>query len=107
MIKINSIIYCLFVIVVITSCTNAIEKPNNSIAFTSNQIVNLAKQVERAQAIGNLSEKKGDEYLDLLIQANDLLKSTSNNFNNLELCEDLKSKLECVDNILFNVEKGL
>jgi hypothetical protein len=80
------------------------EKPNNATAYTSDQILAVAKQVERAQALGSLSEEKGDEYLTLLIRANDLLDTANNTFNDIELCAGSATKFQCIDSILATVE---
>jgi len=91
----------------ITGCAMFQEKPNNATAFTSDQIVAVAKQVERAQALGALSESKGDEYLILLIRANNLLSGTSDFYGDIAACETSTSRFQCIDSILSTVEEGL
>lgn len=83
------------------------EKPNNAAAFTSDQIVNLAVQVERAQANGLLSEVEGDEYLAMLLKANALLQDGSQAVNEIELCGEGQSRVQCIDQILQTVEAAL
>lgn len=84
-----------------------LDKPNNALAFTSDQILNLAVQVERAQASHVLSEEDGDEYLGLLIQANGLLGGAVTTFGGIEVCKSSETKMQCIDAILIKVEGAL
>lgn len=83
------------------------EKPNSATAFTSDQFLTLAKQVERAQTLGSISEEKGDSYIDMLIRANDLLTETTEFYGDIEACTDSTTKFQCIDDILATVEKGI
>lgn len=96
----------LLLFVFLTGCALT-EKPNNATAFTSDQIVNLAVQVERAQAGGALSEEKGDEFLTLLLKANSLLQGGSVLYSDIELCSAAPTKFQCIDKVLSTVEGAL
>lgn len=93
--------------IILSGCAMFADKPNNTTAFTSDQIYNLAVQVERAQTNGIVSEEKGDEYLDLLLRANDLLRGAASTYTDISLCEDSESKFRCIDNILATVEGAI
>lgn len=96
-----------FLLVILSGCAMFAEKPNNATAFTSDQIVAVAKQVERAQALGALSESKGDEYLTLLIRANQMLSGTNEFYSDIAACETSTSKFQCIDSILATVEEAI
>lgn len=89
------------------SACAVIEKPNNSAAFLSNQIVTLAERVERAQAIGALSEADGDKYLGALLKANELLIDSRAIVGNIDACADTDTRLQCIDKVLSQVEGAL
>ena len=89
------------------SACSLIDKPNNTVAFTSNQIVALAERVERAQAIGALSEADGDKYLTALLKANTLLIDSRALVADVEACEATDTKLQCIDKVLAQVEQAL
>lgn len=95
------------VLILLLSGCGLMDKPNNAAAYTSDQILNLGTQVERAQTNGLLSEERGDEYLGLLIQANDLLGGTLSSFAGISECEDSETKFQCIDAILNKVEGAL
>lgn len=95
-----------FAFMMLTACA-LIDKPNNSLAFTSNQIVALAERVERAQAIGALSEAEGDRYLTALLRANTLLIDSKALVTDIEACEATDTRLQCVDKVLAQVEQSL
>lgn len=92
--------------VALTACA-LIGKPNNTVAFTSNQIVALAERVERAQAIGALSEADGDKYLSALLRANSLLIDSKALVTDIEACEATDTRLQCIDKVLAQVEQAL
>lgn len=89
------------------SACSIIDKPNNSAAFLSNQIVVLAERVERAQAIGALSETDGDRYLGALLRANELLIDSRALVTSIDVCADADSRLQCIDKVLATVEGAL
>lgn len=89
------------------SACSLIDKPNNTVAFTSNQIVALAERVERAQAIGALSEAEGDKYLTALLRANSLLIDSKALVTDIEACKATDTRLQCVDKVLEQVEAAL
>lgn len=93
-------------VMTLTACL-FIDKPNNAVAFTSNQIVALAERVERAQAIGALSEAEGDKYLTALLKANSLLIDSKALVTDIEACEATDTQLQCVDKVLAQVEQAL
>ncbi len=97
----------LLIIPLLVSCAMFAEKPNNATAFTSDQIVAVAKQVERAQALGALTEEKGDEYLALLLRANNLLEGTNNLYDDIAVCSTSATKFQCIDSIMEEVERAL
>jgi hypothetical protein len=88
-------------------CDLFVAKPNNATAFTSDQIVALAVKVEEAQAAGILSEEKGDYYIDILSQANSMLRGTLDTFKHIELCNESANKYQCIDSILISVQEIL
>lgn len=90
----------------LTACS-LIGKPNNTVAFTSNQIVALAERVEQAQAIGALSEVEGDRYLAALLKANSLLIDSKALVTDIEGCEATDTRLQCIDKVLAQVEQAL
>ena len=94
-------------LITLTGCELFADKPNNAAAFTSDQIVALAIQVDRAQEEGLVSEEKGDYYIELLIQANALLGGTLDTFNYLEECKTSETKYQCIDNIMVKVQEFL
>lgn len=95
-----------FAFMTLTACA-LIDTPNNTVAFTSNQIVALAERVERAQAIGALSESEGDKYLAALLKANSLLIDSEALVTDIEACEATDTQLQCVDKVLAQVEQSL
>ena len=95
-----------FAFMTLTACA-LIDKPNNTAAFTSNQIVALAERVERAQTIGALSETDGDKYLTALLRANELLIDTRALVTDIEACEATDTRLQCIDKVLAQVEQSL
>jgi hypothetical protein len=84
-----------------------IDKPNNTAAFASNQIVALAEQIERAQSMGTLSESEGDKYLAELLRANNLLIDSSVLVSGFSACDATDTRLKCVDKVLAQVEQAL
>ena len=99
--------YTLIAVLLLSGCAMFAEKPNNATAFTSDQLYAVAKQVERAQSFGKISEEKGDSYIDMLIRANDLLIDTSDFYGDIEACDDSETKFQCIDDILATVEEGI
>lgn len=97
----------IFLGVLALSACAVIDKPNNSTAFLSNQIVVLAERVERAQAIGALSETDGDKYLTALLRANELLIDSRAIVGNIEACSETDTRLQCIDKVLAQVEGAL
>jgi len=97
----------LLALCVVASCGNLADKPNNQTAFTSDQIVNIARLVEQAQARGDLSEAKGDAYISKLIFANELLGGTMSTFSQIEDCRESETKFQCIDALLSTVEGAL
>lgn len=96
----------MFVAVMFIACS-LIDKPNNTVAFTSNQIVALAEQIERAQSMGTLSESEGDKYLAELLRANSLLIDSSVLVSGFSACEATDTRLQCIDKVLAQVEQAL
>lgn len=97
----------IFLGVLALSACSVIDKPNNSAAFLSNQIVTLAERVERAQAIGALSESNGDKYLTALLRANELLIDSRAMVTGIDGCADTDTRLQCIDKVLSQVEGAL
>lgn len=95
-----------FAFMTLTACA-LIDKPNNTAAFASNQIVSLAERVERAQSTGALSEAEGDKYLTALLRANTLLIDSKALVTDIEACEATDTSLQCIDKVLANVEQSL
>lgn len=89
------------------SACSLIDKPNNTVAFASNQIVALAGRIEQAQTIGALSETDGDKYLTALLRANELLIDTRALVTDIEACEATDTRLQCIDKVLAQVEQAL
>ena len=83
------------------------NRPNNSIAYLSDQLVAVGKQVEIAQSRNQISEEKGDELIGKLLIGNKVLSGTVTSFIDIKECADSKNKLECADSILKSVEEGL
>jgi uncharacterized protein YdbL (DUF1318 family) len=97
----------LILAITLSACSLFEEKPNNAVGFTSDQIVVMAIQVEQAQSRGLISEETGDEYLTMLLKANDLLRGTTETFNDIEICKASEHKFQCIDSILTVIEESL
>ena len=91
----------------LAGCVGIAEKPNNTAAFTSDQIFNLALQVERAQATGSISETDGDRYLVMLLRANNMLADASSSYNDIPACHHSETRFQCIDAILAEIERAL
>lgn len=97
----------LLLIVMLSGCGLMVDKPNNAAAFTSDQILNLAVQVEKAQSEFMINEEDGDKLLLMLLKANRLLGGTLDTFNDIETCATAETKFQCIDSILSKVQGAL
>jgi len=100
-------ILVLILVLALSGCSLFEDKLNNAVAFTSDQIVTLALQVERAQSLGKISEPQGDKYLTWLIYVNELLRGSSETFNEIEICDTSQTKFQCIDAVMATIEEAL
>jgi hypothetical protein len=92
--------------ITLTACA-LIDKPNNSTALISGQIVSMAERIEQAQSVGTLSESTGDNYLKSLSDAHALLIDARATVSGVAGCQDTDTKYQCIDRVLAEIEGKL